>query len=167
MLQDAPGWIKAQTSSRVSAVKEGATSGAACAVFCFAILDVPVLPKVATDAGFSATTAFLPATNFSLQLVFADGFSATDFVAGGIAIVLGAAAGAVAPEADETGCALLDGGKLFTGGTFAASCVCCGAAVLGFCIFRKANVDAAAITSTATTPNHHEFVSGLLIFCRH
>src|SRR4249920_3094434 len=38
------------------------------------------------------------------------------------------------------------------GGTLAASCVCCGAFAPGFCIFRKANVAPAAITSTATTP---------------
>src|SRR5206468_12267903 len=94
---------------------------------------------------------FSDGDEFFSATVLADGFSATDFAAGGIVIVLGAMAGAVVPGADETGCALPDGGKL-AGGTLAASCVCCGAAVLGFCIFRKANVDAAAITSTATTP---------------
>src|SRR5690349_3280515 len=130
----------------VSAMKEGATSGVACAMFCFAILDVPVLPRVATDAGFSVTTGFSAGDEFFSATAFADDFSAVDFEAGGVAIVLEAAAGA-----DETGCALPEGGKL-AGGTFAASCVCCGAAVLGFCIFRKAKVDAAAITSTATTP---------------
>ena len=45
-----------------------------------------------------------------------------------------------------------DGVKFAAGGTLATSCVGCGAAVFGFCILRKANVDAAAITRTATTP---------------
>src|SRR5438270_4174139 len=114
-----------------SATNEGATSGAACATFCFAILEPPVAPKLATDTDFSATTGFSAGDEFFSETVFADGFSATDFVAGGIATMLGAVAGAVVPEADETGCALADGGKL-AGGTLAASCVCCGAAVLGF-----------------------------------
>jgi hypothetical protein len=107
----------------VSAVKDGATSGVACAMFCFAILDVPVLPRVATDVGFSVT-GFSAGEEFFSATAFVDGFSAVDFEAGGIAIVLEAAAGAVAPAADETGCALPDGGKL-AGATFAASCVCC------------------------------------------
>src|SRR5579871_272559 len=120
----------------VSVVKEGATSGATCAVFCFTIREVPV-PRVATDAGFSVTTGFSAEDEFFSATVLADGLSATGFATGGIAIVLEAAAGAVVLAVDETGCALPDG-KL-AGGTFAASCVCCGVAVLGFCIFRKAN----------------------------
>src|SRR6478672_3944676 len=152
-VEDATGRVRLDKGADefpVSAVNEGATSGGACAMFCFAILDVPVLPRVATDAGFSVTTGFSAGDEFFSAIAFADDFSAVDFEAGGMAIVL-EAAGVAAPEL-ETGCALPDGGKL-AGGTFAASCVCCGAAaVLGFCIFRKANVDAAAITSTATTP---------------
>src|SRR6478736_10559349 len=152
-VEDATGRVRLDKGADefpVSAMNEGATSGVACAMFCFAILDVPVLPRVATDAGFSATTGFSAGEEFFSATAFADGFSAVDFEAGGIAIVLEAAVGAVPPPADETGCALPVGVKL-AGGTLAASC-CCGAAVLGFCIFRKANVDAAAITSTATTP---------------
>src|SRR5438270_9019721 len=62
----------------LSAVKEGARSGAACAVFCFAILEAPVAPKVATDAGFS-TTGFSVGDEFFSATVLADGLSATDF----------------------------------------------------------------------------------------
>ena len=52
----------------LSATNAGATSGATCAEFCFTILEVPVLPKVATEADFSAATGFSACVEFSLQL---------------------------------------------------------------------------------------------------
>jgi hypothetical protein len=144
----------------LSAVNDGVTSGVGAAEFCCAILDFPVLPKVATATVFSAGADFSDCAELFSSTLLADGFSAPGFVAEGIEIVLEPDGDEVLPfSTDEAGCVPADGAA---GGTLAASCVVCGVAVFGFCILRKANVDAAAITSTATTPIIMNLFAGFL-----
>src|SRR5262252_364830 len=132
----------------LSAVNDGVTSGAGAVEFCRAILDVPLPPNVATAIGFSAGVALSVCAALFSSTLLAEGFSATGLVVDGIATVAGDGDETVPFAAGDAGCVLVDA----AGGTLAASCVGCCAAGCGFCILRNANVDAAAITSTATTP---------------
>src|SRR4249920_3201219 len=129
-------------------LNDGAISGTDCADASCAILEVPEAFNVATAVVFSAGAGFSAGAEVFSETAFTTGFFVS-VSAAGFAILVITVAGC-AFTLDGPGWAVPEDGT--GGGTLAASCVCCGAFAPGFCIFRKANVAPAAITSTATTP---------------